>query len=315
MITLPQNVQGQSPQEALVHMTNLEGQASELAKKFNRMARKVNPDQPSDEFDSSDFIKDNEIYIPKAAQDYEDLANREMEARQSAPPKEELTDEEKEWEAQGSIPVEERESKPKRHPVLSKLRKKFGLYDEVENTRPQYFDRDIGGMKFKFRQINSSLLDMAGFLARDISVSDVQVQRNTRLALVSALIVGIDDVPVWEIFELPVPRNPKTNEIMFSDKYDLPTKALTFATLRMFDFLMKEVEPALVDRLMEVLDYEYPGADYIITSYLDEDIYRTWVCPKCDKVEASPVEVFCRHDGHKMTLLEDSKQSKSLPLA
>jgi len=133
--------------------------------------------------------------------------------------------------------------------VLTKLRQDFG----IENI-PRV-DVKLGDSTFTLRLLDTGSVATAIRFADSLSLAERENLLNLQLACVSFSVQAIDGVPLWKIFDVPIPEDQKIKvegrETHQFDPMNPPGHVKIQAAASFMDFLSSEAAPALYESLWE----------------------------------------------------------------
>lgn len=131
--------------------------------------------------------------------------------------------------------------------VLSKLRQDFGI-----DTIPKV-DVKLGESIFTLRLLDSESISSAVRFADMISLSERENVLKLQIACVSFAVQAIDGVPLWKIFDIPIPNEYKIRvegrDTHTFAEMNPPTPMRMQAAASFMDFLGEETVPSLADEL------------------------------------------------------------------
>lgn len=298
-------------------MARLNEEAEKLALKANRIYRLNNPDDKIDTgmFDKKDFISGTELVIPKQAQelfDFED-AKRLKQAQENA---EKIKNNINESLSENSTSVEDLQSQfgvapskeklepkqVKKHPVLSKLKEKFGIKEETSN----YVTKVINDVKVIFEYPTALTSSFAMSIATSEGVGTLDFANAYELARCAMSIVSLDDVSVTELFaDLP--------QYTF-DK--IPIKLRKLCGFEVMQFLQR----MSANELEKILSFYRTEIGF--EEIAEESEVVELECPSCHLTKTIPIDEegnydirYCEKCGTKLIPTNTSKTDLDLPLA
>lgn len=300
-------------------MAKINEEAEKLAIKANRIYKANNPDDHIDTgmFDKNDFIKDMELVIPQQAQelfDFEDArrlkkaqdnANQIKENIEKNLNKDEETTVEDLQKQLGGKPNKEKIDikQIKKHPILSKLKEKFGIKEESKS----YITKVINDVKIIFEFPTALTTNFAVAIATTEGVGTLDFANAYELARCSMSIVSLDDVSVAELFaELPQYTYDK-----------IPAKVRKLCGFEVMQFLQKMPQKEL-ENILSFYRTEI-GFEELVQG--DENIVEL-ECLNCHKTRTVPVDEegnydirYCDRCGTKLIPTNTTQTDANLPLA
>lgn len=304
-------------------MSKLNKEAERLAFRANRIWKIANPDDNIDTglFDKKDFIQGTELVIPKQAQelfDYDDnqrlnkVKENENQIRQSIEEKIEAS-EEKETsveELQSQLGYKQSSSKEtfkeentKKHPLLAKLKEKFGIKEEEK----AYLSKVINDVKITFEFPTALTTNFAMAIATGEGIGTLDFANSYELARCAMSIVALDDVPVSELFAQ-----------IKNFTYDkIPTKVRKLCGFEVMQFLQKMQQKEL-ENILSFFRTEI-GFEEITSE--SEDIVEL-ECMSCHTTKTVPIDEkgnydirYCDRCGNKLVPTNTTQTDGNVPLA
>ena len=302
-------------------MTAIDQEAEKLALRANRIWKANNPNDKIDTglFDKKDFINGTDLVIPKQAQelfDFDDSqklkkAQENTEAIKENLQKQFSSNEDNTTSAEdlqkqfGVKPTKEKFSisDVKKHPILSKLKEKFGIKEE-ENS---YVTKTINDVEIVFEYPTALTTNFAMAIATGEGVGTLDFASAYELARCAMSIVAMDNVPVSELF---------ANISNFTYQ-NIPSKLRKLCGFEVMQFLQKMPDKELdnilsfyrteigfeeiTDNEKDIVELECPSCHLTKTTTIDEDgSYSIRYCDKC---------------GTKLIPTNTAKTDLDLPLA
>jgi hypothetical protein len=208
---------------------------------------------------------------------------------------------------------------PTEHPVLVRLRERFGLIQGPTGTKSEV----IGGIKFTFRKYTNQ--SYAKFVVNEILTQSVETEAefNAKLgyALVAIGLAAVNDVPVHEVFELelePALEAPLVRQ----NPLHPPTSVIVGAARYIYQWLLTSGTPELGDTLAAVYGKLYPSEN--LTP--DKGLWKYGNCkkPGCTETqerlprynaEGEMRPVYCPVHGIPLKALGSLEELSHIPLA
>ena len=319
--SLPNSQESISIPEFNKRIAMLDAEAEKLARRANGIWRKQHPEDKIDTgiFEKKDFIKGTEIVIPphaqelfddddrirqekseKDMQEIKDNINSQLEEKQ-ADTVEEL---QKQFGVKSSSKEKVDESKIKKHPVLSKLREKFGIKED-EN---KYVTKVINDVKIVFEYPTALSSSFALAIATDESIGVLDMGSSYELALCSMCILSLDDIPVSELF---------ANVTQYTYN-KIPNKLRKLCGFEVMQFLIK-MPPQELDLILDFFRKEIGYTNEEISS--DKNVVELQ-CPNCGTTKTAFLDEnneyqikYCEKCGSKLIPTNTSVTDADIPLA
>lgn len=209
--------------------------------------------------------------------------------------------------------------KPMEHPVLQRLRERFGL--KALETKSE----TIGGIKFTFRKYTNQAYAkfVINYVQSPMSVeTDAEFMTKLPYALAAISIAAIDDVPVHEVFASALDLDPVLElRAAAEDPLHPPTSVTVKVAEVLYPWLVGLSIPELGDTLAATLGKLFPEERLI----KDKGLWK-YVCPKrgCTEsherlprydVEGKMKPVYCSRHGVPMKALGSLEELADIPLA
>lgn len=308
-------------------MAKIENQAEELAKKANRIYKVQHPEDKLDTgmFDKKDFLNGTELVIPQQAQELFDLDDamrlaksreNEQKIKQEITEKFEGKEQEQEQKEETSVEDLQRQlgiapkkkekfdiNNAKKHPVLSKLKEKFGIKNE-ENA---YITRVINDVEIIFEFPTAMTTNFAMAIAQTESVGTLDFANAYELARCSLSIVSMEGKPVSELFaDLP----------QFTYK-NIPSKVRKLCGFEVMQFLQEMPQ----DQLENILSFYRTEIGFGDLVGNEKDVVEL-ECTNCGATRTVFIDgegnydiKFCDRCGTKLIPTNTSKSDENVPLA
>jgi|ERR1035437_3436216 hypothetical protein len=208
---------------------------------------------------------------------------------------------------------------PTEHPVLVRLRERFGLIQGPTGTKSEV----IGGIKFTFRKYTNQ--SYAKFVVNEILTQSVETEAefNAKLgyALVAIGLAAVNDVPVHEVFELELEPSLEV-PLVRQNPLHPPTSVIVGSARYIYQWLLTSGTPELGDTLAAVYGKLYPSEN--LTP--DKGLWRYGNCKKsgCTETqerlprynaEGEMRPVYCPVHGVPLKALGSLEELSHIPLA
>ena len=139
------------------------------------------------------------------------------------------------------------ESNVKVHPLLQKLRQDFGI------ERIPLESIIINDTEFTLKVLDAHSITAALRFADTLSIGERENNLNLQIALTSFSVVSINNVPLWQVFDVPLKDEEKVLvEGIYRPVFDPrkpPERVKMTASTRFMDFLNKEATTDLLEKL------------------------------------------------------------------
>lgn len=210
------------------------------------------------------------------------------------------------------------------HPLLNRLKQKFGI-DTIG-----YFYFDLDDMKLAFAPLTEETKSIAydivkvaysSGVATDWDVIQFTDMLNTAKVAVSVL--AIDNIPLWQMFDLHLDPKFKTILEAFvqlpnSNVLNPPLMIREQQAIMMFDFLFRTLDPKVVDKMKTFFSdtVESNGGNKYKLTF-------KFVCPECGSTSEEETvrrnsddtlqPYYCKYDGVAMELHGDTDEEGNKP--
>ena len=200
------------------------------------------------------------------------------------------------------------------HPVLQKLRERFGL--KAQSTKTEV----IGGMNFTFRKFtNQAFTKFVTNRVRAACETHSEFEEKFGYALASISIAAIDGVPTHEVFGVDIDEHLE-RPLLLADPMQPPTSVIVSCAEKLFPWLLSLSIPELGDALSSTYSKLYPEEKLI----QDKGIWKfECIKLKCTEtqerkprydIEGNMKKVYCPIHGTPMRALGSLEDLTNLPL-
>lgn len=203
------------------------------------------------------------------------------------------------------------------HPVLDKLRARFGL--RKQGTK----DADLGGIVFTFRKYtNDAYVRFTNRYVKSDAETVHEYDDKIPYAILSIGIAAIDGVPTHEVFGVDI--NPVTEaSLVDADPMYPPTDVIVRAAARLYPYLLHELEPELFDYAYKKYGELYPDEKFVDPNDAGKYVFEC-IEPGCSEsirrvprmdAQNIPVPFHCPVHGTRMRVLGPVEALGNIPLA
>jgi len=209
------------------------------------------------------------------------------------------------------------------HPVVKKLLNVFGLRKNLRYDLEVYNENTGDKVVYKMTLISEELQSWAMAEGKQRMMLEPEVGAiYFELLFACCSVIGIDDIPLWEIFNIQLQDDEQ--KLVAGDRYEMSLRVRKMASRYLANILWSDTIP-IGDKLLDFYQQKVVGKK--VQSSLDREIDEKirYVCPldDCDNYEFfKPVleqgvekKFFCKYHGVEMVKTIDLRKELDLPLA